>query len=50
MIACDEIIAVMDIVSTKKANAMVTNVTKKCHSKKVKEKIHIAIDNCYYLQ
>ena len=35
MIACDEIISVMDIVSTKKRNAIATNVTKTCHSKKV---------------
>ena len=36
---CDEIILVMDIVSTKKTNAIATNVTStasiNCHSKKV---------------
>ena len=35
MIACDEIISVMDIVSTKMTNTIATNVTKDCHSKKV---------------
>ena len=41
MTECDKIIAVMDIVSTKKANAIATNVTStpsiNCHSKKVRD-------------
>ena len=47
MVACDEIISVMDIVPTKKKNTMGTNVLKNCHSKKVRD--HITIDNYYYL-
>ena len=31
VIKCDEIISVMDIVSTKKTNTMATNVTENCH-------------------
>ena len=38
----DEIISVMDIVSTKKTDTIATNITKSCHSKKV-------ID-CYILE
>ena len=34
-IACDEIISVMDIVSTKKKNTIARNVSIKCHSEKV---------------
>ena len=55
MIACYEIISVKDILSTKKTNAIVTNVTKNCRSKKVRYKIdyyilhtvsnHITIDS-----
>ena len=37
VIACDEIISVMDIVSTKKRNAIATNVTKTCYSKKIRD-------------
>ena len=33
----DEIISGMDIVSTKMTNTIATNVTKNCHSKKVKD-------------
>ena len=36
MIECDEIISVMDIVSTKMTNTIAANVTKNCHSKKVR--------------
>ena len=37
VIACDEIISVMDIVSTKMTNTIATtNVTRNCHSKKVR--------------
>ena len=35
MIACDEIISAMDIVSTKMIHTIATSVTKTCHSKKV---------------
>ena len=56
MIPCDEILSVMHV-STKMTNAIETNVTKICHSKKVRYKIdfcslisdHITIDNYYYL-
>ena len=44
MIACDETIYVMDIVSTKMTNTVATNVTKNCHSKKVRYKF-----DCYIL-
>ena len=37
VIECDEIISVMDIVSTKMTNTVATNVTKNCHSKKVRD-------------
>ena len=37
MIECDEIISVMDIVSTKKTNTIATNVSINCHTKKVRE-------------
>ena len=37
MITCDEIISVMDIISTKMTNTTATNVTKNCHSKKVRD-------------
>ena len=41
VIECDEIIFVMDIVSTKRTNTMATNVTGtaslSCHSKKVRD-------------
>ena len=41
MIECDEIITVMDIVSTKMTNTIATNVTSttsiNCHSKKVRD-------------
>ena len=37
MITCDEIISVMDIISTKMTNTIATNVTKNCHSKKVRD-------------
>ena len=36
VIACDKIISVMDIVLTKKTNTIATNVTKNCHSEKVR--------------
>ena len=39
MIKCDEIVSVVDILSTKK-----TNVTKNCHSKKARYKF-----DCYIL-
>ena len=39
VIACDGIISVMDIVSTKKANTIGTNATKICHSKNVRHEI-----------
>ena len=42
VIASDEIIYVMDIVSTKMATTIATNVTKNCHSKKVRD--------CYILR
>ena len=41
---CDEIISVMDIVSTKITNAIVTNPSINCHSEKVRYKI-----DCYIL-
>ena len=41
VIACDEVIFVMDIVSTKMTKTIATNVTKYCH---------ITIDNYYFLQ
>ena len=64
VIACDEIITVMVIVSTKKTNTIATNVTStasiNCHSKKVRDwyilhtfcfiSDHITIENYYYLQ
>ena len=37
VIACDEIISVMVIVLTKMTKTKVTNVTKNCHSKKVRD-------------
>ena len=41
MIECDEIITIMDIVSTKKTNTIEANVTStasiNCHSKKVRD-------------
>ena len=43
MIACDEIISVVDIVSIKKTNTIARNVTKNCHSKKVRYKIDLYI-------
>ena len=62
MIESDEIITVMDIVSTKMTNATTANVTStasiSCHSKKVRDCYilhtvlfidHITIDNYYYL-
>ena len=39
MIACDEVIAVMDIVSTRQRNTIETNITKSCHSKKIRYEI-----------
>ena len=44
MIACDKIISVMDIVSTKMTNTIAANVTKNCHSKKERYK-----SDCYIL-
>ena len=44
MIECDEVIPVMDIVATKTANTIATNVTKTCHSKKSRYKF-----DCYIL-
>ena len=37
MIACHEIISVIDVVSTKVTNSITTNVTRNCHSKKVRD-------------
>ena len=37
MTECDEIIIVMDIVSTKETNAKSTNVTKTCNIKKARD-------------
>ena len=59
-IVCDEIISVVDILSTKMIYTIATNVTKNCHSKKVKYNVdfyiahsfisdYIAIDKYYYL-
>ena len=45
MIECDEIISVMDIVSTKMTNTIATNVSINYHNKKLKYKIDI----CYIL-
>ena len=45
VIACDEIISVMDIVSTKMANTIATNASIKFHNKKLRYKI-----DCYILQ
>ena len=44
MIACDEIITVMDIVSIKMTNDITTNVSRKSNYKKVRYKI-----DCYIL-
>ena len=44
VIACDEIISVTDILSTKMKNTIATNVTKTFHSKKVRYKF-----DCYIL-
>ena len=44
MIACDEIITVMDIVSIKMTNDTTTNVSRKSNYKKVRYKI-----DCYIL-
>ena len=33
VIACDEVISVMDIVSTKRTNTIATNVSVNCHKK-----------------
>ena len=44
VIVCDEILSVMDIVSTKMTNTIATNVSINCHSKKVRYKI-----DCYIL-
>ena len=57
VIACDKIISVMDIKSTKVTNTIATNVTKSCLSKKVSDccilhsyiSYHITIGNYYYL-
>ena len=47
MIACNEVISVIDIVSTKKANTISTNVTRivsiNCYSKKVRNNIDFCI-------
>ena len=43
VIAFDEIISVMDIVSTKKRNTIATNVPINCHSKKVRHKLDFYI-------
>ena len=47
MIACNEVISVIDIVSTKKANTISTNVTRivsiNCYSKKVRNNIDFGI-------
>ena len=47
MIACNEVISVIDIVSTKKTNAIATNVTRivsiNCYSKKVRYNIDFCI-------
>ena len=37
MIACDEIISFMDIISTKMTNTIATNVKKDCKGKKVRD-------------
>ena len=37
MIECDEIVSVMDVISTKMTSALAANVTKNCHSKKVRD-------------
>ena len=44
VIECDEIISVMDNVSTKMTNTIARNVTKNCHSKKARYKF-----DCYNL-
>ena len=44
IITCNEIIYVMDIVSTKMTNTIATNVSITCHNKKVRYKI-----DCYIL-
>ena len=60
MIACDEIISVMDIVSTKMTNTVATNMSISSNGKKVRYEIdchilhtvfsdNITIDNHYYL-
>ena len=58
VIMCDEITSVMDLVSTKMTNNISTNVTKNCHSKKIKISLcfaysfftdYITADNYYYL-
>ena len=42
LITCDEIISVIDIILTKITNTVITNVTKNCHSKRVRYKF-----DCY---
>ena len=44
VIECDEIISVMDIVSTKKTHTIATNVSTNCHTKTLRYKI-----DCYIL-
>ena len=44
VITCDEIISLMDIVSTKKTNTIATNVSINCHTNKVRYKT-----DCYIL-
>ena len=49
VIACDGIIFVMDIVSTKKTITIGTNATKICHSKKVRDEIDCHILHTVWL-
>ena len=42
MIECDEIISVMDIVSTKTTNSIATNIPKTCHNKNSKKLSYVA--------
>ena len=50
MIACDEIISVMDIVSTKMTNTIVANVSINSDDKKVRYKIDCYIWNTVLLE
>ena len=49
VIACDEIISAMDILSTKKTNATATNVSINCYNEKIRYKIDCYISHTVLL-